>query len=206
MPRHPWREPQEDDLHVAAASLRLVGGIVLLAVTPVASAVVVRHHASARFLRDDELWEFARLLAPVALGGAAFLVLAHFVRRRQFWAGALASWLTLLAVTLAGLGTAMLLFDMIGPPTQWWMLVPSVVGLLLVFALGQLTYHLVKTLGTMRTLGEEARGTRGFEAIVAERSVTPTPAPPAHAPPLPAPPTTAGPPATAAPVADADST
>ena len=188
MPRDRRIEGPADVLDLAAGSLRLCGAILLLWSMIAAGPALLRYRVLGGYRRQDDLIESLTELAAYALGGVAFLVVAHFIRRRHTWAGVVAFWLVMLALVLAALGTAAMIVVMLNEPPQWWLVVPITFGLLLVFALAQLTYHLSKTFAAMRAAGSETAGTgtRGFETIVGDERSAPFA--------LPLPTTTANPP------------
>ena len=176
----PIRRPAGDPLDVlnlAAASLRLIGGILLLVAAFAVLWFAIEFSIDDFFGSEKPYLRLARLV-PYIFGGGAFLILAFFVKRRHLWAAIVSIVLSAL-VTLISLILLGALFVMMQAPqfASPWMGVPILLVASFTFAVGQVTFHLTKTPEAMRYLDPNQRG--GFETV---------PPPPLRASPLPPPP------------------
>jgi hypothetical protein len=176
MPIHRPDDPH-DVISMAASSLRLVGGILLLLVAIGMTSIGLEFEWEQLINGDGRLVGALLRTMSCALVGAAFLVAAFFVKRRHAWAAIMGMCLSAMA-TLAGIILAAALFVLLGTPQfgSPWFCVPMLLVALFTFAVGTLTFHLSRTLAAIRLLNPRPTG-RGFEAI-----------PPLRASPLPPPP------------------
>ena len=170
-----------ETLDLAVRSLRLLGGIVLLWAALGTMTMILRFRMVdlSDDVDDDALAAFAASTAPYVAGGSLLLVFAHYLRRRRTWAAVAATAVvTVMFVTSAFALLGMIVY-MLGEYDTLFMLVPIVFAAALVYALGQLTYHLTRTHDAIRRLDREEFG--GFEPIVATPT-TPSPLPITTAP------------------------
>ena len=176
MPIHQPGDPL-DVLEVAAASLRWVGGILLLLAVLGLLSLLVEFRLEDFFNSNQPIVEALVRLVPFVLGGGAFFGVAPFVKRRHLWAAIVAICLTAMAavVSLIVLAALFVLMERTHEFESPLMCIPLLLVALLTFALGQLTFHLTKTIGAIRYL--DPRTHRGFEAIPAVRAA-PMPPPP----------------------------
>jgi hypothetical protein len=156
----PW-----EVVHLAAASLRLVGGIFLLmgVLGILALMLVLRfddyaaHRVIIRF--------FTNTLPYLAAGGA-FVFVAHVVNRRRRWAVVVAMCLTSAAclVALAVL-VSLIALAHTGEFESLLMTIPIVLVGAFTFALGRLIFHLAATFEALRQLDNPRPSTIGFEPL-----------------------------------------
>jgi peptidoglycan/LPS O-acetylase OafA/YrhL len=178
MPIHRPGDPL-DVLDVAAASLRLIGGILLLVAVLGMLSLIVEFSVEDFFNSTQPLVETLVRLVPYVLGGGAFLGVAYFVKRRRRWAAIVAICLTAMAalVSLIVLAALFVLMDRTRGFESPLMCIPLLLVALFTFALGQLTFHLTKTIAAIRYLDPRPYPRVGFEAIPSVRAA-PMPPPP----------------------------
>jgi len=178
MPLHQPGDPH-DLINVAATSLRLIGGILLLLATLGVLSLVVEFTLEDFFNSNHAVVELLVRLVPYLLGGGAFLTTAYFVKRRHVWAVIVAICLTAMAAVM-GLIVLAALFVLMESTHQFaspWMCIPLLLVALFTFALGQLTFHLTKAIGAMRYLDPRPHARGGFEAIAPVRAAALPPPP-----------------------------
>jgi hypothetical protein len=179
MPIHRPGDPH-DVLNVAAASLRLIGGILILLATFGVLSLIVEFRLEDFFKDHAAIVEALVRLVPYVLGGAAFLGVAHFVKRRHLWAVIVAICLTGLAalvslIVLAALFVLMERSNAFASPLSPLMCIPMLLIALFTFALGQLIFHLTKAIGAIRYLDPQPGPRGGFEAMAPMRATMPPP-------------------------------
>jgi hypothetical protein len=184
MPRHRTGDPW-DVLELAAASLRFIGGILLMLAMLGVLVLIVRLRVDEYIDGKTIVVQLAARTLPSLLAGGLFLVLAHFVKRRRPWAAGVALALTMIQFAGMLFGTAMIVMAVIHEGEITVLVVPAVFMMLVTYALGHLVFHLTRTFDAMRQV-EPAVHQKAFEPIVAATPVRPA-APPLPVQPLPPP-------------------
>ena len=160
LPGEPW-----EVIHLAAASLRLVGGIMLLlGVAGVLTLALVLGFDG--FDPDRLVVRFFTNTLPYIVAGGAFLFAARYVNRRRRWAVVVALCLTSGACLLAlAVLVSLIALARMGEFESIFMAIPIVLVVAFTFALGRLIFHLAATFEAMRQLDNPRPTTIGFEAI-----------------------------------------
>jgi peptidoglycan/LPS O-acetylase OafA/YrhL len=156
----PW-----EVVHLAAASLRLVGGIFLLmGVAGMLTLGLVLGFDG--FDPDRVLLRFVTNTLPYLAAAGAFLYAARYVNRRRRWAVVVALCLTSGACLVA---MAVLVSLIALAQTREFesilMAIPIVLVAAFTYACGRLIFHLAATFEAMRQLDNPRPSTIGFEAI-----------------------------------------
>jgi hypothetical protein len=159
----PPRVDPRRPLHLAVASCRLLGVLGLLATTCMGVSLFMLL-ARVRLGPGGRGPNLVLAFGPFALFaaiGVAYLVFAHFIKRRQFWAVVAALVLTGLVSLLALLSTVASVIAIVASGATAsrpaWMTLG--VQALVLAALGQLIYHLARSFAALKLAPpDEARG------------------------------------------------
>lgn len=177
----PTRGDPRRPLHLAASSCRVLGVLGLLGTTcwGLTLFALVSRVRLGPGGRGPNPFAIAMPLAMFGSVGVAYLIFAHFIRRRRFWA-------VVAALVVTGVMTLLALLSVVGSavaaatsggarPT----LISIGVGVLVLVALGQLIYHLSMSFPALKLA--PADEVRGFDVLPV--AVVPTERPDAAAPP-----------------------
>lgn len=161
MPVPPRGDPRRP-LHLAASSCRVLGVLALILGTCAGVPILIRGTRGGPAILPALL-----SLAFFFVGGAGYLVLAHFIKRRRLWAIIAALVLTSIACLLFLMMAAGMLVVMLryapgfqGQRVAWTALA---VYVLIAVALGQLVYHLARSIGALKVIGPDEF--RGFDVL-----------------------------------------
>ena len=160
-PRGDPRRP----LMLAVSSCRLLGAIGLLLGT--CAGVPLLGGMGRRGFGPPVAWAMLSLVLLLG-GGAAYLVFAHFVGRRRFWAvvSALVMTSVLLLMCVVGLVATLVVVLVVQPGlrrSSFGLIGPGIYALA-TLALGQLVYHLARSITALNMVPPGEVG-RGFEVM-----------------------------------------
>ena len=181
-------------IDLAAASLRLVGGILVLLATLGMLVLFVRLRVDRRFDGDDALLHVIVSTIPYLLGGGGFVLAARFVRGRRRWAAVVAMCLTSGACAISFALLLSLIVTAQRDAEMAALLAIPIFGVAaFLCALGILVVHLSHTFEAMRQLADVekgpgrggAGGVRGFEPLGLATPANVLPVAPLPVPPLP---------------------
>ncbi|HWE03278.1 MAG TPA: hypothetical protein VG326_12790 [Tepidisphaeraceae bacterium] len=163
----PKGDPQRP-LHLAIRSTRLLGIILvsfgLLALAPI--LMMARRRLGGVMISFLSIYFLAAIVYLVP--GAAYLVIAYFLKRRRYWAIVtgliLASIQLVLALCVAASFVVMWLGQGLGQGLSPPAYIGGAVVALIILALTQLIYHLIKSFGSIKHVSIEEQ--RGFEPLI----------------------------------------
>jgi hypothetical protein len=162
MPLPPKGDPRRP-LHLAVRSTRVLAGL-FIALGSCGLLPMLLYGLRFGRLRGSVFF-LLFYLGP----GAAYLVFSIYLKQRKFWAVVCALILTSIYLTLTLFGAAMFAYMIVREPARaedGWMTIPVALLLLVILALAQLVFHLIRSFEAIKYIPPEEQ--HGFEPIMVE--------------------------------------